>query len=335
MYKILYLKNERNDATDYYVGIIEKSLISKGFSVQIITELKQIEKKDKVLTITLKAFLFVWLRNPKQFIIHWFQGVTPEEVLMLFSSKYITKTKKYFYLTLIERLVLKVSKFNFFVSLAMHKHYEEKYNYKSNNFMIMPCYNQHLNNNAFVDDKYETPNFVYAGSLAKWQCIEKTLMIFKKVNEKIPESKMYIYTSEKEKAYQLIEKYNMRNIFVDYVPYEILNKKIQGFKYGFLIRDDVIVNQVATPTKMNGYLANGVIPIYSNIINDFQINLKGDFLLNVDDLDDAVHKIVKFESLNIRSIDVKEEYSKFFDEYYFDEYYILKIQNKFSDFNVV
>lgn len=335
MYKILYLKNERNDATDYYVGIIEKTLISKGFNVQIINDLKQIEKKDKVLTITLKAFLFVWLRNPRQFIIHWFQGVTPEEVLMLFSSKYITKTKKYLYLTIIEKLVLKISKFNFFVSTAMHNHYKKKYNYKSNNYMVMPCYNQHLNSKAFVDEKYGIPNFVYAGSLAKWQCIEKTLMIFKKVNEKIPNSRMYIYTSEKEKAYKLIEDYNVKNIFVDYVSYEMLNEKIQGFKYGFLIRDDVIVNQVATPTKMNGYLANGVIPIYSNIIDDFQKNLKGEFLLDVENERDAVNKIVAFESIGINSIDIKEEYSRFFNEYYSDSYYISKIQSKFVEFEVI
>ena len=266
MYKILYLKNERNDATDYYVGIIRKALINKGFKVDIITEIKNLDKKDKVLTITLKAFLFTWLRNPKQFIIHWFQGVTPEEVLMLFSSSFLQKTKKYMYLTLVERLVLRFSKVNFFVSDAMHAHYNKKYNYALNNYIIMPCYNQHLNEHAFFDEKYKVPSFVYAGSLAKWQCIEKTLMIFKQVQEKIPESQMYIYTSEQENAYKLIKRYNVKNIFVDYVSYEILNEKIQDFKYGFLIRDDILVNQVATPTKMNGYLANGVIPIYSNII---------------------------------------------------------------------
>lgn len=335
MYKILYLKNERNDATDYYVGIIRKALINKGFKVDIITEIKNLDKKDKVLTITLKAFLFTWLRNPKQFIIHWFQGVTPEEVLMLFSSSFLQKTKKYMYLTLVERLVLRFSKVNFFVSDAMHAHYNKKYNYALNNYIIMPCYNQHLNEHAFFDEKYKVPSFVYAGSLAKWQCIEKTLMIFKQVQEKIPESQMYIYTSEQENAYKLIKRYNVKNIFVDYVSYEILNEKIQDFKYGFLIRDDILVNQVATPTKMNGYLANGVIPIYSNIIKDFQKNLKGKYLLDVKDEYDAVAKIISFELNCVCPVDVMNEYSQFFEEYYSDMYYISKIQNKFIEHEVI
>lgn len=335
MYKIVYLKNERNDATDYYVNIIKRSLISYGGHVEIINEIKAIQRNDKVITISLKAFLFVWLHNPKQFIVHWFQGVTPEEALMIFSSRYFKKTNKYIYLSLIERLVLRYSKFNFFVSESMHNHYSQKYNYRLNNFMVMPCFNQKLNNNAFYDEKYKTPSFVYAGSLEKWQCIEKMLKIFKEVHEKIPESEMYIYTSEREKAYFLIKKYAIKNVSVDYVPYEVLNERIQKFKYGFLIRDDVVVNKVATPTKMNGYLANGIIPIYSDIIASFQENLDGKNLISIKNGKDAVDKIVNFESNQVDSNELMIEYSGYFREFYSDDYYISKIQESFIFFGVV
>ena len=199
----------------------------------------------------------------------------------------------------------------------------------------MPCYNQHMNKEAFFDEKYKKPTFVYAGSLEKWQCIEKTLSIFKKVHEKIPNAEMYLYTSEKEKAYKLIEQFHIKNINVDYVPYEILNERIQSFKYGFLIRENVSVNQVATPTKMNGYLANGVIPIYSNIIGSFQENLKGGYLIDVENEKDAVTKIVSFESNQISSEELWIDYSKYFNEFYNDAYYIFKIQEKMTKFNVI
>lgn len=335
MYKILFLNNERNDATDYYVKIIKKTLINTGCSVEIIDRVNLINKADKVLTISLKAFFLVWLKNPRQFIIHWFQGVTPEEALMLFSSKKIEKNIRWMYLSFFEKFVLKFSKFNFFVSDAMFKHYKNKYNYSFENYMIMPCYNQYLNEFAFYDEKYKKPTFVYAGSLAKWQCIEETLEIFKKVNEKIPESEMYIFTSEGEKAKSLINKYQIKNVNVDYVSYSELNERIKDFKYGFLIREDVLVNRVATPTKMNGYLANGVIPIYSNIIEDFKVNLKGKYLIDVKSILDAVEKIILFELNDIKKSEILAEYKKYFDEYYFDNFYSSIMHVKFIQYKVI
>ncbi|MFW2044353.1 hypothetical protein ACG9ZE_22230, partial [Acinetobacter sp. ULE_I053] len=121
---------------------------------------------------------------PKQFIFHWFQGVTPEEAKMLFSNKRFQGNIRWLYLSLFERFVLFFSKFNFFVSDAMLDHYKRKYNYRKNNFMIMPCYNQKLNINAFHDGKYKDPTFVYAGSLSDWQCINETLQVFKGIQYK-------------------------------------------------------------------------------------------------------------------------------------------------------
>ena len=35
------------------------------------------------------------------------------------------------------------------------------------------------------------------------------------------------------------------------VPLSDLNNTLKQFKYGFIVRDDIAVNNVATPTKMN------------------------------------------------------------------------------------
>lgn len=335
MYKILYLKNERNDATDYYVQLIKKSLEQNGQKVLIIEDLKKIEKSDKVLTISLKAFFFTWLRNPKQFIFHWFQGVTPEEARMLFFNKRFQKNIRWLYLSLFERFVLFFSKFNFFVSGAMLDHYKYKYKYKKNNFMIMPCYNQKLNERAFHDEKYKEPTFVYAGSLSDWQCINETLQVFKGIQCKIPAAKMFLYTAEKEKAFYLIEKNKINNIIVDYIEYSQLNDKLKNIKYGFLIREDVVVNNVSTPTKMNGYLANGIIPIYSDFIFDFNLNLKGRFLISSKSHLDMVDKVVNFEEKTICSDEIKSEYELFFETYYSDDKYLKEILKKFKKFEVI
>ncbi len=335
MFKIIFLNNERNDATDYYVQLIKKSLEENGQEVLIVDDIKKIKKTDKVLTITLKAFFYTWLRNPKQFIFHWFQGVSPEEAKMLFSKNFFQKNMRWMYLSFFESFVLLFSKFNFFVSNAMLEHYKSKYRYKKDNYMIMPCYNQRLNIDAFYDDKYKAPTFVYAGSLSDWQCINETLQVFKKIQYKIPAAKMFLYTSEKEKALFLIENNQVENVVVDYVEYSKLNDKLKSIKYGFLIRENVTVNNVSTPTKMNGYLANGVIPIYSDFILDFKLNLKSEFLISSENYLNMVDQVIAFEKLKILSNEIREEYEMLFTEYYSDEKYLNEITMKFKEYKVI
>lgn len=334
MYKILFLKNEQNDATDYYVQLIKRVLIDKGNLVEIVNDVKFIDKNDKVLTISLKAFLFVWLKNPKQFIIHWFQGVTPEEAKLIHKNIF-QKNIRWLYLSFFEKFVLRYSKFNFFVSKAMYEHYKYKYQYLSDNFIIIPCYNQKLNKNAFASEKYEKPTFVYAGSLSDWQCIKETLYVFKRIQNVIADAQLFLYTSEKDKANELILLDNVKNVIVDYIPYEELNQKLEKIKYGFLIRDDILVNQVATPTKMNGYLANGLIPIYSDCINDFKVNLKSGFMISTNDYYEFPDLVIDFEKKKVDVDLIKQEYSNFFHSYYSDDNYIEKLHVVFLKFNVI
>ncbi|MCU4406437.1 glycosyltransferase family protein [Acinetobacter junii] len=334
MYKIVFLKNERNDATDYYVQLIKKSLESNGGEVCIVQSIKDINKDDKVLTISLKAFVYTWLKNPKQFIFHWFQGVSPEEAMLIYSSK-ISKYFRWIYLSYFEKFVLNKSKFNFFVSESMRKHYEKKYNYNKLNFIAMPCYNQAINKEAFSDEKYKIASFVYAGSLSKWQCINETLQIFKQIEEKNSSAVMYLYTNEKNEAFKLIDKYKIKNIYVDYVPYEQLNDHLKKIKYGFLLREDNIINRVSTPTKMNGYLANGIVPILSNVIDDFNENLVGDYLITSDKSNELIDKILGFEKKEISAKAVYNEYQSFFEKYYSDSHYLVELSQKLKEFKVV
>lgn len=334
MFKIVFLKNERNDATEYYVNLIKDVIENNGEKVEIIDNLKNIDKSDKVFTISLKAFFYTWLKNPKQFIIHWFQGIVPEEALMIFNNP-IEKRIRWAYLSFFEKLVLKFSKFNFFVSNSMLEHYRKKYNFSNNNYFIMPCYNQLLNTSGFNDSKYQEPTFVYAGSLSEWQCVPKALKVFKEIQKLRSNSKFYLYTSERDKAESLIKEFELTNVIIDYVPYQELNGKIKNIKYGFLIRENVSVNNVATPTKMNGYLANGVIPIYSDCIHDFKDNLKSSYIISGSSVSDFVNKIMDFEKTKISSGAVLSDFEKFFDKYYNDNNYTKNMVLKLNEFKVI
>lgn len=326
MYKILLRKNERNDATDYYVNIIKKHLEHLGRQVEIINSIDNLQKTDEVLVITTKTFFFVWIKNPKQKISIWLQGIVPEEAMLIFEHTFFSKYIRKFYNEIWERIALKYAKNIFFVSKAMLKHYQKKYGYKKNNYSIMPCFNQKLNKEAFTQEKYLSPTFLYAGTLSKWQCIDRTLLIFKEIQQQLPSAKLFLFTSEKEKAKYLVEHYNIKNVSIDYVTYNELNERIKNIKYGFLIRDNNLVNNVATPTKMNGYLANGIIPIYSDVIDDFRENLKSQYLITGNTDEEMVNKIISFEQKRVSSSDIYDEYSLFFREYYNKDYYIQNIK---------
>lgn len=201
----------------------------------------------------------------------------------------------------------------------------------------MPCFNQKLELSAFNDEKYSKPTFVYAGNLAGWQCFSETIQLFKRIKEKIPEAELTIYTKEQEDAKQILRKYQV-NATVKYVPYQQLNKELQQYKYGFIIREDIDVNNVATPTKMNSYMAVGIIPIYTNVVGAFKKNLShleytvplniSTQKVDVDKLD--LQKLYDLENKKIKVEEVLNEYNRVFEIFYLEEYYIEKIRKIFQ-----
>lgn len=330
-FKVYLRKRDINDATDFYVKILEDALKKSGYDVERVCNVKNIEKKDKVLTISSKAFFDVWIHNPKQYIINWFQGVAPEESLMLFDGKPQGYLRKLI-LSFLEPFALKKSKANFFVSKSMLTHYERKYKYKKDNYFLMPCFNQLFDENNFFDARYNSPNFLYAGSMAKWQCVDETLMLFKKIQEHYPLAKLTILTGEKDTAEKLLQKFNLIDVTVKHVPYQQLNSELKKYKYGFLLRKDIIVNNVATPTKMNSYLANGIIPIYSTVIHDFAANINSKYIIQlpVDNYEqECLNKLKSLEEPLLAS-EVREDFENIFKKYYSKDHYI-KLLNDFFE----
>lgn len=115
-------------------------------------------------------------------------------------------------------------------------------------------------------DKYNNLSFVYAGALYDWQCIEETVLVFKMINEIDPSARLTLLTAKKQKAEELIKKFALVNIKISFVKLENLQNELVKYKYGFLLRKNDPINNVATPTKMNSYLAAGIIPINTNVI---------------------------------------------------------------------
>ena len=318
-------KRSLNEATSIYVKTIVENFKEK-YNIKYVNFLKEVDvkKHDIIFTITSLYYCKAKLKYPFNVHFFWAQGVSPEEYYM-FNQK---KDYKFFLKTLMEKFAIKNSNFNFLVSRTMLEHYEKKYNYIKDNYLIMPCFNIH---SLYEDDKVikNEHSFVYAGNLAKWQCIEEMLSIFEAYQSHVPEATICFYTRDRIELEKIIDKYKLKNYTINFVAVDKLQKELLKYKFGFIIREDNIVNNVSTPTKMNSYLANGVIPIYTNAIDDFNWKLSGlkfCIQLNCDDsIKQWSQEIITYERFSsIDSIDFKREMEFIFEKYYSRNFYIEK-----------
>lgn len=330
MYKIILFEGDKNDATSFYLDIIRDAIILAGNSAEYIENISNIHQCDNVIGITPKAFWKIRRSKNANLIFNWFQGVIPEEITYYTYANWKKLIMKGVY-SWLENFVLRKSDFNFFVSNEMVQHYKRKYNYKKNNYFVMPCFNQPLLENAFTNEKYAKPTFVYTGNLAKWQCFEQMVALYKKIKEKLPLATLTIYTKEKEDAISILHKYGV-DADITYVPYQQLAEEIKQYKYGFILRENNVVNNVATPTKMNSYLASGIIPIYTDVVGAYKENLshlKYSVPLDVNNL--GIEKLMSLENTEIKGLDVLEDYKTVFAEYYNREFYINEIAKRIKD----
>lgn len=317
-----------NEATIFYINIIRSALEKLNYEVIQSKNPIHLFKYSNIFVMSAKWFLVAKAANPKAKVITWFQGLGSEEVMMNGGSK----SDKLLWV-FAEYCALKSSWLNIYVSKSMRKHFSDKYNMKNESFFIMPCFNKELVKESFdYLKKYNNPTFVYAGSLDEWQCIDQTLELYSKIEMSIPNASLTILTKDIDYAVNLLKNYNISNAHIRFVPLEELNDELKLFKYGFLIRKNHIVNNISTPTKMSSYLANGVIPIYSNVIEDFNENLSSKNFISLDYADSISswsEHVINFEkSFDENNNIFKQDVFDLFSDYYSRVKYIELLSNK-------
>lgn len=337
MYKLYLQKGDCNQATQYYINIIISAVERRFGKIDLVNDVRELKKEDIVIVIAMYSLIAILRNRFNQKFIYWFQGVHAEEVT--FGCRKLTwriLLRKY-YMAFWEGLCLHKSKFNFFVSQKMLDHYRKKYRYTDDNYYIMPCYNQEIQKDAFYSErKYLSPSIVYAGAMLSWQCVDELFELYSKLKVKLPKASLTILTKDKNIVEEYIKKYNVSDVAIDFRKLEDLNNYMSKFKYGFLLRSDDIVNNVATPTKFNSYLAVGIIPIISNTIYAYRDIVKDMkfFITSKDekDLDSVVEQIVELERQPISTNEIYSEYKHIFDTYYNTENHIINIGEKLEKF---
>lgn len=239
-------------------------------------------------------------------------GVVPEE--LKFSGKVL---RSYIYSFVEKKLFSKLNN-AVAVTKSMVDYYLSKYP-KANqiNYIVKPIYpkNSIRKNNEnklkSVKIKYNISNsdviFIYSGNTQKWQNIDLMVKCMESMNNK--KYVFFILTQRPDvinnKIQHLLD--NGYRIFVESVDPSDLPAYYELAHYGFMLRDDVIVNKVASPTKMIEYLGYGITPIVkSPDIGDW--NTEGyDFISYNDDLNNlSIRKSISNRKIAEENINVSE-----------------------------
>ena len=174
-----------------------------------------------------------------------------------------------------EKFIAEQSDIAIVVSNAMREHLEEKYSDRLKaTIIVMPIFNaEFLMSVGSADEKElclgEKPLVVYAGGLQKWQKIEEMQDIISSVGDRC---RYAIFCPRPE---EFIYKWGLRSrpsdMRVEHRSPEDIKIEYKECHYGFSLRDDITVNNVACPTKLIEYIQYGIIPVLETArIGDFE-----------------------------------------------------------------
>lgn len=320
---MIYLVKTKNAMTTwyYYKMITDSCNLSFNEDVIAVDGLKGLKRykvnkrKDLIICGLSTDCFYLWIKGYKN-IITWLQGVTPEERAMTGSSRI-----KIALHNIIEKKACLVSKMLILVSNAQMQHYMTKYRITLKNCCVVPCFNE----NALIKESFKKNDcltFCYTGGLVEWQCVDNMLDIYSLIEKELEfKTKLLLLTKEEKKAKQMIEKHGVKNYVCKYVKQEELSDYLKEAKFGFVLRENSVVNNCSTPTKLSTYLANGIIPIYTAFITDFSKMMKSKkYKIELNGLDvcycsASILDFIKANS-NINWDSVYREYETIFSSYY-------------------
>ena len=311
---MIWIKHNYNNSvvTEFYINVIANAYQKAGKTIRYFENWDEIsiQKKDiVVVSYHMDAFRLA-LKNVRY--VYWLQGIVPEEAILSGYSRFRASI-----LNIIEKYAIKKAAYLLLVSESMRRHFENKYKLKIENYHIMPCSNEVINQSSFSEDKkYKNCLCCYAGGLDAWQCFEETLAFYKKIEQKIQTAKLLLLVKDRETAMQAITKYEIHNYEIDYVSVEQLPDRLKDVKYGFILRKDIEVNRVATPTKLMTYMGNGIIPVLSDCLTGLNENLRNsEFVIRINKHFE-VGPVLEMEKRDINADDVLSDYQRVFDDYY-------------------
>lgn len=270
IYVVPRLKTLRTSRNEILPNIIELriSIWTSFFLLIRLLKDADIVYSHSLYGMSISAFLFLRLLRKKNFVwdVH---GIIPEEIKLAG----LGKVKQFVYNRL-ERAAFKNTKKIVVVTNAMSDHFRRKYPWSDARFLVYPILPLTISADLVIPSQGQTTvNLLYAGNMQPYQNIPKMIDSIRKIVD-TPNTHFYILTGQKQQMTDLFRSQGLidrKNITIDSVNPSQLGEYYAKAHYGYVLRDDVDVNNVACPTKIVEYLAYGMTCItLSNRIGDFE-----------------------------------------------------------------
>lgn len=316
----IYMNYPNVVVLNVYLDVIKEALVRLNYECEYIKDFNGVSKQDLIVFPMGKDAFKYYFKGYRNFIL-WQQGATGAESFMRHSSRIRSGILNY-----MDCFAMKKSKMIFYVSQYMQEYYEKlahtSFNHKA---YVMPCFNEVLDKEILEKKDYSKKVFTYVGSLDLWQCFNETVDIYAEIEKRIPSAFFKVLTFNTEKAEEIIRGKNIKNYSVACVPKEQVKSELENATYGFIIRHDIEVNRVATPTKISSYLSAGVLPIYSTCLKDFHAKAHGKAFAYALNPEEDIEGLIHFINSGLNKETVQQEIETLFNTYYSTENHITNI----------
>lgn len=210
-------------------------------------------------------------------------GSVPEE--MLYENPKLPK-HIYDYYEQAELKSCQIADYMVCQSDEMKRHLVSKYNADEEKIAVFKCGVNTSVFNIYEADKRDNLRkelnisnndvvFIYAGAIQKWQKIDLSLKIFNEYHKHNAKSRFIILTRNTQAVEKLLAELKMEQLrealIITGVKHEDVPLYLNASDIAFLIRDNVVLNQVASPTKLAEYMACG-LPIITSSVADKWVN---------------------------------------------------------------
>ncbi len=171
-----------------------------------------------------------------------------------------------------ERIAFKRCGQFIYVTQAMHNYYEKTYSWCKDKGRVYTNIPVSLSEFTAPEVLGEETVIIYSGNMQQWQNI--TLMLNCISHHPHPNYRFIILTGELEEMRRAIAHHGINSSRIELASVSVaeLPSYYSRAHYGFVLRDDTLLNRVANPTKLTEYLSFGIVPIVkSERIGDFLI----------------------------------------------------------------
>ncbi|MTH17510.1 hypothetical protein [Flavobacterium sp. LC2016-01] len=255
------------------LNIIELNLFFHFFKI-----CKLINKNTVIYVHSLWNYIWIALFSMKnKKLVIDLHGVVPEEL------EFYNRNILSWFFSIIERRLINTVSVMIYVNTTMKDYYLNKYKKlakKENYVCPILTKNVFAQDNDFDIDAFKSEIgilennivFIYSGNIQKWQNFDMVIDSINKLNN--VNYKFIILTNEINAVNKIIldrcNESKRKQILVFSVSPKELSKYYSISHYGYILRDDHILNRVAMPTKLIEYLYFGIVPIVKLIdIGDF------------------------------------------------------------------